>query len=235
LTSAETEDSERDFDSDFEAEVSRALTDQGLNVHRQIGCSGFRIDLALVHPARPGKYVLGVECDGATYHSSATARDRDRLRQDVLEGLGWRICRIWSTDWVRDPRRQIEKVLDVYQRALASTEVEGLPEEEVEVLTPVKNIKPPAVADNHITPAFAAIKDVPAALLHQILIDAIKVYGAMPSDDLMQATARKLGFNRTGARIRTRLSYEIGYLERQGKLVTGTDGRIRLKNGNDRG
>ncbi len=236
LRGGETEDSERDFDSDFEAEVSRALTDHGLCVHRQIGCSGFRIDLALVHPERPGKYVLGVECDGATYHSSATARDRDRLRQDVLESLGWRICRIWSTDWVRDPRRQIEKVLDAYQKALGASEVERLPEEEGEVLTPVKNNnnKAPATAENHISQEFATIKDVPAAFLHQIFLDAIKVYGAMPLDDLMQAAARKLGFHRTGSRIRSRLSYEIQYLERQGKLVTGTDGRLRLQNGTDR-
>jgi very-short-patch-repair endonuclease len=79
-----------------------------------------RIDLALVDPQRPGRYVLGIECDGATYHSSATARDRDRLRQEVLESLGWTICRIWSTDWVRDPRRQIAKVLDAYRHPSAA-------------------------------------------------------------------------------------------------------------------
>ncbi|MHB1038499.1 MAG: DUF559 domain-containing protein [Pirellulales bacterium] len=102
----------------FEAEVSHELSRQGLEVRHQVGCSGYRIDLALVDPQRPGRYVLGIECDGASYHSSVTARDRDRLRQEVLEGLGWKLCRIWSTDWVRDPQQQVQRVLNAYQTAL---------------------------------------------------------------------------------------------------------------------
>lgn len=64
----------------------------------QVGCSGFRIDMAVNHPTLDGRFVLGIECDGATYHSSRTARERDRLRQGVLEDIGWRRYRIWSTD-----------------------------------------------------------------------------------------------------------------------------------------
>src|SRR5262249_44425921 len=112
-----TEDGDRDFDSPFEQEVHEELTRHGLTVHRQVGCSGFRIDLAVVDPCAPGRYLLGVECDGATYHSSATARDRDRLRQEVLESLGWRICRVWSTDWVRDHTVQVQRVLAALDRA----------------------------------------------------------------------------------------------------------------------
>jgi len=89
----------RDFDSPFEASVAQALSLKGWKVHTQIGISSFRIDLAVVHPDAPGLYLAGVECDGATYHSSATARDRDKLREQVLRGLGWEILRIWSTDW----------------------------------------------------------------------------------------------------------------------------------------
>ena len=91
-----------DYDSVFEQEVAEFLQSKGYTVHTQIGCSGYRIDLAIVHPDAPGHYLLGIECDGATYHRAATARDRDRLRQAVLEGLGWRIYRIWSTDWWRN-------------------------------------------------------------------------------------------------------------------------------------
>src|SRR5882672_7500258 len=97
-----------------------------MSVHRQVGCGGFRIDLALVDPRHPGRYALGVECDGATYHSSATARDRDRLRQEVLESLGWTICRIWSTDWVRDPSVQVDRVLRAYEAARRAL-VESVP------------------------------------------------------------------------------------------------------------
>lgn len=89
------------FDSPFEEDVYKTLEEKGLHLHTQVGSSGYRIDLAVVDPDYPGKYLLGIECDGATYHSSKTARDRDRLRQSVLESLGWKIERIWSQDWVK--------------------------------------------------------------------------------------------------------------------------------------
>ncbi|MGQ0613504.1 MAG: DUF4011 domain-containing protein [Planctomycetaceae bacterium] len=85
--------------SPLEASVAEALRARGWEVHAQIGVAGFSIDLAVVDPDRPGLYRAGIECDGATYHSTHTARDRDRLRQEVLEGMGWRIERVWSTDW----------------------------------------------------------------------------------------------------------------------------------------
>jgi hypothetical protein len=71
----------------------------------------------VIDDANPGKYILGIECDGASYHSSATARDRDRLRQQILEDLDWRIYRIWSTDWFKNPRRELEKLLEVIAKA----------------------------------------------------------------------------------------------------------------------
>jgi very-short-patch-repair endonuclease len=97
-------------DSPFETEVIRALRDKGWIVHPQVGCSGYRLDIGVVHPNEPGTYLLGVECDGATYHSMPTARDRDRLRQLVLEGLGWKLHRIWSTDWWTDREREMQKL-----------------------------------------------------------------------------------------------------------------------------
>ncbi|WP_397453700.1 DUF3320 domain-containing protein [Pseudomonas sp. NA-150] len=87
------------FDSPFEEAVATALASRGWQVHTQVGVSAFRIDLGVVDPDAPGRYLAGVECDGATYHRSATARDRDKLREHVLRGLGWEILRIWSTDW----------------------------------------------------------------------------------------------------------------------------------------
>jgi very-short-patch-repair endonuclease len=100
----------REPDSPFEMEVLGALRDKGWVVHPQVGCSGYRVDMAVVHPREPGRYVLGIECDGASYHSLPTARDRDRLRQLVLEGLGWKLHRIWSTDWWTDPQREMTKL-----------------------------------------------------------------------------------------------------------------------------
>jgi very-short-patch-repair endonuclease len=89
----------RETESPFEDAVMRALEEKGWEVHPQVGVSFFRVDLGVVHPDFPGRYLAGVECDGATYHRSATARDRDRLRELVLTDLGWRIRRIWSTEW----------------------------------------------------------------------------------------------------------------------------------------
>ncbi|WP_271565787.1 DUF3320 domain-containing protein [Bradyrhizobium sp. CCBAU 11386] len=100
----------RDTESPFEDAVMRALQEKGWEVHPQVGVSFFRVDLGIVHPDFPGRYLAGVECDGAAYHSSATARDRDRLREMVLTDLGWLIRRIWSTEWWMDSSAAAEKL-----------------------------------------------------------------------------------------------------------------------------
>lgn len=107
-------------DSPFETAVIKVLRDRNWEVHPQVGCSGYRIDLGVVDPRAPGRYLIGIECDGRSYHSGATARDRDRLRQHVLEGLGWRIHRIWSTDWWLNPDAEIDKILERLHEILES-------------------------------------------------------------------------------------------------------------------
>jgi very-short-patch-repair endonuclease len=111
----------RAFDSGFEKAVWRALVDRGWEVDTQVGCAGYRVDLAVRDPDRPGRYLLGIECDGATYHSARTARDRDRLRQSVLEGLGWRVHRIWSTEWRINADRCMQRVEEALRSAQAAT------------------------------------------------------------------------------------------------------------------
>lgn len=103
----------------FEIDVLDKLNAVGLEVVPQYGCSGYRIDFAVRHPAKPGQFALAVEADGAGYHSSPTARDRDRLRQEHLERLGWRFCRIWSTDWFNDHQSEVCRVQAAYEAALA--------------------------------------------------------------------------------------------------------------------
>jgi len=107
-------------ESPFEEQVARLLESKGYTVHKQVGCSGYRIDLAVVHPEHPGKYVLGIECDGASYHRAATARERDRLRESILTSLGWRIYRIWSTDWFRSRARASEELLAAVRDAVVA-------------------------------------------------------------------------------------------------------------------
>jgi very-short-patch-repair endonuclease/DNA polymerase III delta prime subunit len=110
---------DREHDSVFEEQVAAALRSHGHDVHPQVGLAGFFIDLAVADFDRPGRYVIGIECDGAAYHSSRSARDRDRLRQAVLEDHGWTIHRIWSTDWFQRPQEQLEKALAAIAAAKA--------------------------------------------------------------------------------------------------------------------
>ena len=109
-----------DPDSPFEIAVISALREKGWTVHPQVGCSGYRVDIGVVNPEVPGEYLMGVECDGATYHSAASARDRDRLRQLVLERLGWSLHRIWSTDWWNDREKEVERLDRVLKERLAA-------------------------------------------------------------------------------------------------------------------
>lgn len=102
----------------FEELVADFLEAEGWQVERHVGCSGYRIDLGVVHPDDPGRFLLGIECDGAGYRDAVTARDRDRLRQEVLEGLGWTMHRIWSTDWWKHARRERKRLLELLAECL---------------------------------------------------------------------------------------------------------------------
>lgn len=114
-----------EFDSPFEEAVYNFLQNKGYNVVTQIGCSGFRIDMAVKHPTQSGKFAIGIECDGATYHSARTVRERDRLRQTILEDMGWTIYRIWSTDWIKDSKNEEEKLINAIERALNQAIIES--------------------------------------------------------------------------------------------------------------
>lgn len=101
-------------DSDFEISVIQALEKHGYRCEPQVGVNGFFIDIAVRNPqvGSEGQFLMGIECDGATYHSSKSARDRDRLRQEILENLGWEIHRIWSTDWFKNPQATLQPILN---------------------------------------------------------------------------------------------------------------------------
>ena len=111
LAASTTASADAEPDSEFEQMVADRIGAAGYKVHHQVGCSGYRIDLGVIDPRSPGRYILGVECDGATYHRAATARDRDKLRQLILEGLGWKLYRIWSTDWWLDAEAETGKLI----------------------------------------------------------------------------------------------------------------------------
>jgi len=120
LVRTTTESDFTQHDSKFEKAVYNFLDRKGYKLGTQVGCSGYRIDMAVKHPTLNGIYILGIECDGATYHSARTARERDRLRQDVLEDMGWKIYRIWSTDWIKDPITEGEKLINAIDYAIST-------------------------------------------------------------------------------------------------------------------
>ena len=169
------------YDSPFEEAVAKRLRDKGWEVVPQVGVSRFRIDLGIVDPDRPGDFLVGVECDGATYHRSATARDRDKVRAAVLEGLGWNLLRVWSTDWFIDQAREIEQlhsqlesILDEKRQRLKSAphnspaliepvEVLGHP-----AMPQISAITTEAVAEPVLDAASAASQLLPISFVYQI-------------------------------------------------------------------
>ena len=141
-----------DYDSPFEEAVAQALRTSGYTVDCQVGVAGYRIDLGVQHPDHPGRYLLGVECDGASYHGSATARERDLLRQQVLEGLGWSILRVWSLDWWYERDKTLTKLLERIDH-LYTTAQEEAPASSEPVAT-----KPPAKSQAASAPASVTVQ-----------------------------------------------------------------------------
>lgn len=111
------------FDSPFEEQVYSQLTKLGYKVDTQVGMSGYRIDLSVVHPNNPEKYIIGIECDGAMYHSAASAKERDVYRQRFLESKGWKITRIWSRNWWKNASAEIERIDQIIKEIVRSEEL----------------------------------------------------------------------------------------------------------------
>ncbi|MEM1043371.1 MAG: DUF3320 domain-containing protein [Bacteroidota bacterium] len=201
----------REPDSPFEVAVAKALRTLGYRVEYQIGVGGFRIDLAVVDPERPGRYLLGIECDGATYHSARTARDRDRIRQSVLEGLGWRIHRIWSTNWFRYPQSEVKRVVAAIERAKAEPVDRSPPRRTVDMPSLERADKPlekrapvptepyvKAKLRGHLEP----LHEVPKHILAGDVGHVVRVESPVHFDEVARRILDASGVSRLGSRIR---------------------------------
>ena len=196
--------------NEFEQVVKDSLEERGMKILRQWGASRYRIDLVAAHPERPGRLVLAIECDGATYHSAPTARDRDRLRQQHLEALGWRFHRIWSTDWFMRREEEVDRALSAFGAAVefADKRDKG---EEVPTSHLVSNPLEASVgvrSGRSARPAFPKgrpITDYTEPQLKRVL-DWIKSDGQLRTDEeLLAAMVEELGYRRRGTRIEERL------------------------------
>lgn len=101
--------------SDFEKTVKEVLTRNGYKVDSKVGISNYKIDLAVIDPEDPQRYLIGIECDGPSYSKAHTVRDRERIRQEVLQNLGWNLVRIWSTDWIKNPKESAERLIETIE------------------------------------------------------------------------------------------------------------------------
>lgn len=210
-----------DFDSPFEDAVARVIRQAGYDVHAQVGVSSFRIDLGVLLRSKPGEYLLGVECDGATYHRARSARDRDRLRQEVLEGLGWRLHRIWSTDWFRNQERETQRLLsairDAQSRANSSvddTEEDHSPDEASSSPPASEETAPTTETPDAVSNAAAEYRecsltvpyrrnllDLSLAEVGRLALAVVEAEGPVHTEEVARRIREAFGLQKTGSRI----------------------------------
>jgi len=205
-------------DSPFEEDVTSVIRSLGYLADPQVGTSGFRIDIGVRHPDRPGQYLMAVECDGATYHSALWARERDRLRQDILENLGWTFHRIWSTDWFHHRKREIERLKVALEHARASSQqgirIRGSNEGGTSPIaqtesTPVVDIDighlemkaPRYIRSNVQVRSSVEPHLAPLGQLAGLISKIIQIEGPIHIDELARRVSAAFGKSRTGARI----------------------------------
>jgi very-short-patch-repair endonuclease len=198
--------------NEFEIQVQTALERAGLRIAPQFGASRYRIDMAVQHPDQPGRCVLAVECDGATYHSSPTARDRDRLRQEHLEARGWRFVRIWSTDWFTRRDEEITRVLEAYQKAVENGRPQAPNVDRPSAATPGPARSSVARSARGQRPHVPRNQPITEYSIRQRadLAGWIRSDGRLRTDEeMVEAMMAELGFERRGKRIEAALREAI--------------------------
>lgn len=216
-------------DSPFELEVIEALRERNYEVEPQVGTAGYFIDIAVKDPDYPGRYVLAIECDGAAYHSSRSARDRDRLRQGVLEGLGWNFHRIWSTDWFRNPQQEIIRAVAAIEAARARIaegrhalpQVAPEPKHEIVRGAPAEETVPSSsqpYVKARLTPVVSMTElhqEKPERLM-QMIRTVVEVEAPVHASEVTRRVMEAYGVARAGARITSVVDEAIRLGVRQG-------------------
>jgi very-short-patch-repair endonuclease len=206
-------------DTPFEADVAQAIAALGYKVDHQVGSAGFLIDLGVCHPDRPGTYILAVECDGSTYHSALWARERDRLRQSVLEHLGWRFHRIWSTDWFYRRSAELERLQTALEAAVRASD-EGIVIEGANDAIPSNTSLTPTTAETVFELPEAPERKMPPyirssvsvhshvdpheadpQLLARLAAQIVEDEGPIHEEEVARRIAAAFGKERAGARI----------------------------------
>ncbi|WP_084420736.1 DUF3320 domain-containing protein [Henriciella litoralis] len=229
-------------DSPFEEDVGDVIRRLGYDLDHQVGSGGFLIDIGVKNPKHPGQYLMAVECDGATYHSALWARERDRLRQGVLEHLGWKFHRIWSTDWFHRRDHEIERLKRVLEQATEQSsegvsvsgandfDPLGEPEEEgtdwgLEVPLETPQLKgEPYKRFEHILGTSREPHDVATASLSKLAEAVIQTEGPVHEEEVARRVAYAFGKERTGARIVDATGKALKHLSATTPEVFSVDG-----------
>jgi very-short-patch-repair endonuclease len=234
------------FDSDFEEAVALEIEKLGYRYHPQVGMAGFFIDLGVLDPREPDRYLMGVECDGAAYHSSRYARDRDRLRQMILEKRGWKLHRIWSSDWLYRRDREVAKLKDAIEAALAGRSLPTAAEvydSELPLAQAVAGVEEPLVPFDHDAPGFDARPEraglrpyeftkfrqstrephtLSAGTLALMVERIVRVEQPIHEEEVGRRLAHVCGLQKAGSRIQPAALRGLLHAKRQGAL--GADG-----------
>ncbi len=238
-----TADRSLSFDSPFETSVYNFLTANGYDVVTQVGCSGYRIDMAVRHPRYNGRYAIGIECDGAMYHSSRTARERDRLRQTVLEDMRWSIYRVWSTDWIKDSHTEggrllqaVKNAIDNYREIIPSTNSQAAKLTDyisVNTQSATEHMKE-GIKEKHQTLRSMYYgynaKEIPISNIAEVMIKVITCNFGLDKEGLFKETALYgYGWERQGRIIKSK--FETAYLNliRKNRIKDNSDGKISLE------
>ena len=206
----------------FEIDIKNRLEAQGVPLQPQYGASGYWIDFAAMHPDQAGRPVLAIEADGARYHSAINARERDRLRQEHLERLGWRFHRIWSTEWFRNPEAEVAKVVVAWREAVAEADrVEAEPRVSEPAPVPMAvTAASPDVSPQRRRECPHVVPGQPIIDYHIYQLDDIVRWarsdGLLHTDEeLIRTIARAMGYQRVGSRIRGLLQAAIVSVDRE--------------------
>ncbi len=223
------EESGREVDSPFQKEVASKLRSLGHDIREEVGTGGKFIDLAVVDPEHPGRYILGIECDGAAYHSSSWARDRDRLREQYLNDLGWKLYRIWSTDWSRNPERELERTNQAIEQAKATAPIDISPqkkdrprierEDKEKLRSDLVAPRRYELARPSINTYYYELHKVPLTILRDPIIDIVRTESPVHVSDVRRRIADAWPVKRIGDRIKQNLDRAIRYAEWRGEVV----------------
>ena len=221
-------ESGREIDSPFQKAVAAKLRSLGYDIHEEVATGGKFIDLSVVDPEHPGRYILGIECDGASYHSSRWARDRDRLREQHLRNLDWRLYRIWSTDWFHNPERELNRAVEAIELAKAATpdarplekrnrpQIERTDAGDVASALAARRYE---LAQPKVDIGYYELHEAPGSFLFDAITEVVRVEGPVHVSEVQRRIADAVGVARIGHRIRQNLNWAIGNAERNGMIV----------------